>query len=174
MKYQLLDKRVSLVGSGHYIAPNAVLIGDVTLRAGVSIWFGAILRGDDAPIVVAENSNIQDGCVMHTDPGFELLVGCGVTVGHRAILHSCVVGDNCVVGMGATILTGAAIGHDCIIGANSLVTEGTRIPDGHLAFGIPARARRVLTDAERQSIRDSAESYHKRRELYTVALHPMT
>lgn len=173
MKYQLPDKRVRLLGSGHYIAPNAVLIGDVTLHAGVSIWFGAVLRGDNAPIVVGENSNIQDVCVMHTDPGFELRVGRGVTVGHRVILHSCVVQDDTLVGMGSTIMTGAAIGHDCIVGANSLVTEHARIPDEHLAFGFPAKARRVLTDAERQSIRDSAASYCGLRDLYMKSLQAM-
>ena len=173
MKYQLLDKRVRLLGSGHYIAPNAILIGDVTLHAGVSIWFGAVLRGDNAPIVVGENSNIQDVCVLHTDPGFELRVGRGVTVGHRVILHSCAIQDDTLVGMGSTIMTGAAIGHDCIIGANSLVTEHAHIPDEHVAFGFPAKARRILTDVERQSIRESATSYCELRDLYSKSLDPM-
>jgi carbonic anhydrase/acetyltransferase-like protein (isoleucine patch superfamily) len=174
MNYRLADRHVRLLGRGHFIAPNAVLIGDVTLHAGVSIWFGAVLRGDNAPIIVDENSNIQDLCVMHTDPGFELRVGPGVTVGHRAILHSCVIQADTLVGMGSTIMTGAAIGHDCIIGANSLVTEHSRIPDEHLAFGFPAKARRALTDAERQSIRDSARSYCGLRDLYAKSLAAIT
>ncbi|HET9446228.1 MAG TPA: gamma carbonic anhydrase family protein, partial [Steroidobacteraceae bacterium] len=147
MIYQLANRRVRLLGTGHYIAPNAVLIGDVTLHAGVSIWFGAVLRGDNAPIVVGENSNIQDLCVMHTDPGFELRVGRGVTVGHRVILHSCTVEDDTLIGMGSTIMTAAAIGHDCVIGAKSLVTEHAQIPAEHVVFGFPAKARRTLTDA---------------------------
>jgi len=164
--YQLPDKRVRLIGSGHFIAPNAVLVGDVTLHAGVGIWFGAVLRGDFAPIVVGENSNIQDLSVMHTDPGFELRVGSGVTVGHRVTLHSCVIGDDTLIGMGSTIMTGAQVGHDCVIGANSLVTEHAQIPAEHLAFGFPAKARRTLTDAERQRVRDSARAYCGIRDLY--------
>jgi carbonic anhydrase/acetyltransferase-like protein (isoleucine patch superfamily) len=112
MIYQLPNSRVRLLGTGHFIAPNAVLVGDVTLHAGVSIWFGAVLRGDNAPIVVGENSNIQDNSVMHTDPGFELRVGSGVTVGHRVILHSCTIGDDSLVGMGSTVMTAAAVGQD--------------------------------------------------------------
>lgn len=174
MIYQLPNRHVRLLGTGHYIAPNAVLIGDVTLHAGVSIWFGAVLRGDNAPIVVGENSNIQDLCVMHTDPDFELRVGRGVTVGHRVILHSCTIEDDTLIGMGTTVMTAAAIGHDCIIGANSLVTEHAHIPAEHVAFGFPAKARRALTDAERQAIRDSARSYCGLRDLYAGSLAPMT
>lgn len=170
MIYQLPNARVRLLGSGHFIAPNAVLVGDVTLHAGVSIWFGAVLRGDNAPIVVGENSNIQDLSVMHTDPDFELRVGSGVTVGHRVILHSCTIGDDTLVGMGSTVMTGAAVGHDCVIGANSLVTEHAQIPAGQVAFGFPAKARRALTDVERQHVRDSARAYCELRDLYAKSL----
>jgi carbonic anhydrase/acetyltransferase-like protein (isoleucine patch superfamily) len=174
MNYDLLERRVRALGSDHYIAPNAVLIGDVTLHAGVTVWFGAVLRGDNTAIVIGEESNIQDGCILHTDPGFELRVGQRVTVGHGAILHSCDIGDNSLIGIHATILTGAVVGRDCIVGANSLVTEGARIPDGYLAFGSPARPQRMLTDAEREMIRHSAGDYYERGKRYTTLLQPVT
>ena len=170
MIYQLPNSRVRLLGAGHFIAPNAVLVGDITLHAGVGVWFGAVLRADFAPIVVGENSNIQDNSVMHTDPGFELRVGSGVTVGHRVILHSCTIGDDCLVGMGSTVMTAATVGQDCVIGANSLVTEHAQIPAGQVAFGFPAKARRALTDAERRHVRDSARAYCELRDLYAKSL----
>jgi carbonic anhydrase/acetyltransferase-like protein (isoleucine patch superfamily) len=174
MIYQLNDWRFRAQGDEHYIAPNAVLIGDVTIHAGVTVWFGAVLRGDNMPIVVGDHSNIQDGCILHTDPGYELQVGTGVTVGHSAVLHSCHIGDNSLIGIHATVLTGAVVGRDCIVGANSLVTEGSRIPDGYLAFGIPARPQRLLTDAEREMIRHSARDYYERGKRYTTLLKPMS
>lgn len=172
MNYELPEKRVRVVGSEHYIAPNAVLIGDVTIHAGVTVWFGAVLRGDNMAIVVDERSNIQDGCILHTDPGFELRVGKGVTVGHGAVLHSCDIGDGSLIGIHATVLTGAVVGRDCIIGANSLVTGNSRIPDGYLAFGSPAKPQRLLTDAERQLIRDSACDYYERGKRYLTLCKP--
>lgn len=172
MNYELPEKRVRVVGSEHYIAPNAVLIGDVTIHAGVTVWFGAVLRGDNMAIVVDERSNIQDGCILHTDPGFELRVGKGVTVGHGAVLHSCDIGDGSLIGIHATVLTGAVVGRDCIIGANSLVTGNSRIPDGYLAFGSPAKPQRLLTDAERQLIRDSAWDYYERGKRYLTLCKP--
>ena len=172
MKYEVLDKRVGVLGSDHYIAPNASLIGDVIIHAGVTVWFGAVIRGDNTRIVIGEESNIQDGCILHTDPGFELNVGKRVTVGHGAILHSCDIGDDSLIGIHATVLTGAVVGRDCIIGANSLVTEGARIPDGYLAFGTPARPQRLLTDAEREMIRHSASEYYERGKHYAASLKP--
>lgn len=172
MNYELHEKRVRLLGSDHYIAPNAVLIGDVTIHAGVTVWFGAVLRGDNTAIVVDEQSNIQDGCILHTDPGYELRVGKGVTVGHGAVLHSCDIGDGSLVGIHATVLTGAIVGRECMIGANSLVTGGSRIPDGYLAFGSPAKPQRLLTDAERELIRDSARDYYERGKRYLTLCKP--
>lgn len=173
MIYELPEKSVRLLGSDHYIAPNAALIGEVTLHAGVTVWFGAVLRGDNMAIVVDEQSNIQDGCILHTDPGYELRVGKGVTVGHGAVLHSCEIGDGSLIGIHSTVLTGAVVGRDCIIGANSLVTGSSRIPDGYLAFGNPAKPQRLLTDAERQLIRDSAQDYYERGKRYTTQCKPI-
>lgn len=170
MSYELIDKRLRALGSDHYIAPNAALIGDVTIHAGVTVWFGAVLRGDTMSITVGERSNIQDGCILHTDPGFELRIGNGVTVGHGVVLHSCAIGDDSLIGIRSTILTGAVVGRDCIIGAGSLVTGEMRIPDGYLAFGTPARPQRLLTDAEREMIRDSARDYYERGKQYATLL----
>lgn len=130
------------------VAPGAVLVGEVRLCRGASVWYNAVLRADAGPITVGEGSNVQDCCVLHVSEGFPLTLGRGVTVGHGAVLHGCTVGDNTVVGMGAILLNGARVGADCLIGAGALVTEGTVIPDGTLAFGSPARPVRPLTDAE--------------------------
>ena len=131
----------------YWVAPNAILIGKVKLAANASVWFGAVLRGDNELIVVGENSNVQDGCVLHTDMGAPLTIGENCTIGHRAILHSCTIGDNSLVGMGATILNHAKIGRNCLIGANALIAEGKIIPDNSLVIGMPGKVVREL-DAE--------------------------
>ncbi|HEX4098311.1 MAG TPA: gamma carbonic anhydrase family protein, partial [Caulobacteraceae bacterium] len=123
----------------YWVAPGAAVIGNVTLKKNVSIWFGAVLRGDNDPIVVGENSNVQDHAVLHTDEGVPLEIGADVTIGHRAMIHGAIVGDLSLIGIGAIILNGARIGRGCIIGAGALVTEGKTIPDGSLALGSPAR-----------------------------------
>lgn len=130
------------------IAENAAIIGEVTCGAHVGIWYSAVLRGDEAPIAVGENTNVQDGAVLHCDGNKPLTVEKNVTIGHGAIVHSCTVGDNSLIGMGATVLSGAVIGRNCIIGAGALVTGGTVIPDGMLAVGVPARTIRPVKDAE--------------------------
>lgn len=122
-----------------WIAPDAHVIGRVRLGLDVSVWFGAVIRGDNDPIVVGDRTNIQDGAVLHADPGFPLTIGDGVTIGHRAIVHGCTIGSDTLIGMGATILNGARIGRGCIVGANALVREGTEFPDGSLIVGVPAR-----------------------------------
>ncbi|MHA6690878.1 gamma carbonic anhydrase family protein [Devosia sp. A449] len=142
-----------------WIAPTADLIGRIRLHGQVSIWFGAILRGDHEMIDVGSQSNIQDGAVLHTDPGFPLSVGQACTVGHRAILHGCTISDGTLVGMGATILNGATIGAQSLVGANALVTEGKNLPDRSLVVGSPARAVRVLAQDEVDRIRSNALSY---------------
>ena len=120
MLFALGDDQVEMVGEGQFVAPGAVLIGKVILRAQASVWFNAVLRGDNEPITIGERSNVQDGCVLHTDPGSPLTLGCGVTVGHLAMLHGCSVGDNTLIGINAVVLNGARIGRNCIIGANTL------------------------------------------------------
>lgn len=142
-----------------WIAPNATVIGRVRLAAEVSIWYGAVLRGDVEAISVGARSNIQDGCVLHADPGFPLTIGTGVTVGHNAILHGCAVGDDVLVGMGATVLNGAVIGAGSLIAANALIPEGAQIPPGSLVAGVPGKVRRELSAAELDRIRLNGAVY---------------
>ena len=137
--------RPEQVAASAFIAPGAVVVGDVTLEAQSSVWFTAVLRGDTAPIRVGKGSNVQDGSVLHADPGFPCTLGDGVTVGHRAIVHGATVGNNSLVGMGAIVLTGAVIGENCLIGAGALVTEGMQVPDGSVVLGLPGKIRRALT-----------------------------
>ena len=156
--YRLGDKQPQL-GAGVWVAPNATVIGDVRLADNVSIWFNAVLRGDNDPISIGANSNIQDGSVLHTDLGAPLTVGCGVTVGHMAMLHGCTVGDGTLVGIKSVILNGATIGRHCLIGANTLIPEGKVIPDRSLVMGSPGRIVRELTDEEVARIAQGAARY---------------
>ena len=158
MKYRLGDARVQLHPQS-WVAPNATLIGKVRLEAGASVWFGAVLRGDNELIHIGENSNVQDGAVMHTDMGSPLTLGTGVTVGHNAMLHGCTVGDYSLVGINAVVLNGARIGKHCIIGANALIAEGKEIPDGSLVVGSPGRVVRELTAEQKQQLEASAAHY---------------
>ena len=157
-------------GGACWIAPNATLIGKVRLGEGVGIWFDAVLRGDNEPIVVGPDTNIQEHCLLHTDMGFPLTVGRGCTIGHRAILHGCVVGDNCLVGMGATLLNGARIGNDCLIGAGALVPEGREIPPGSLVLGMPGKVVRPLTADEIARHKWSAAHYVAQWQRYAKGL----
>lgn len=142
-----------------WLAPNATVIGKVKLEAQVSIWYNAVLRGDTELITVGERSNIQDGCVLHADPGFPTTVGAGVSVGHNAILHGCTVEDDCLIGMGATVLNGAVIGRGSLIAANALIPEGAQIPPGSLVAGVPGKVRRELTDEQQRGIELNAMAY---------------
>ena len=158
--YALGDKKPQLPPPGEYwIAPNAVVLGDVILESGASIWFNAVLRGDTDTLSVGENSNIQDGSILHADEGVPLLIGRDVTVGHKAMLHGCTVGDNSLIGIGAVVLNGAVIGRNCLIGANSLIPEGKVIPDGSLVMGQPGKVVRELTEAQIAGITMSAAHY---------------
>jgi carbonic anhydrase/acetyltransferase-like protein (isoleucine patch superfamily) len=141
------------------VAPDAHVIGRVRLGADVGVWFGAVLRGDGEPLEVGERTNIQEGCMLHADPGFPLTIGPDVTVGHHAILHGCTVGAGALIGMGATVLNGARIGAGCIVGANALVTEGKEFPDNSLIVGAPAKAVRTLDGAAVEKLRASAAHY---------------
>jgi carbonic anhydrase/acetyltransferase-like protein (isoleucine patch superfamily) len=153
------DRSPELIGTGHFIAPDASVIGTIRLQANASIWFNSVLRGDNECIEVGENSNVQDGCVLHTDPGFPLSIGKGVTIGHKVMLHGCEIGDNTLIGIGSIILNGAKIGRDCLVGANSLITEGKQFPAGVLILGSPAKVVRELEAAEIEQIRFSAQVY---------------
>ena len=148
------------------LLPGARVNGDVTLGPGCSVWFNAVIRGDEAPIAIGENTNIQDNATLHTSYGHPMNVGSGVTVGHNAILHSCTVGDNCLIGMGAIVLDDAVIGRDCIVGAGALVTKRTVIPDGSMVLGSPARVKRALTPEEIDGIHRNALAYVRDKELY--------
>lgn len=157
-------------GGNCYIAPGARVIGDVTLAEAVGIWFNAVVRGDNEPIVIGPGSNVQDGCVLHTDPGFPLTLGSNVTVGHSAILHGCTVGDGTLIGMGAVVLNGVRIGMGCLIGANALITEGKEIPDHSMVVGQPARVIRPVDAAMAAEMRRAAEIYRERQRQYRVGL----
>ena len=158
--YAIDGRTPTLPASGNFwIAPDAHVIGDVVLAEGVSIWFGAVLRGDNDIIEVGRDSNIQDGAMLHTDPGLRLVVGERVTVGHHAILHGCRIGDGSLIGMGATVLNGARIGAGCLLGANALVREAADFPGGSLIVGAPAQLKRMLSDQQAAGLRDSAQRY---------------
>jgi carbonic anhydrase/acetyltransferase-like protein (isoleucine patch superfamily) len=144
-----------------WVAETAVVLGNVELGSGANIWYGAVLRGDKDRIVVGARSNVQDNATVHLDPGFPAIVGSGVTIGHNAIVHGCTVEDNCLIGMGSTILSGARIGRDSIVGANALVTEGKDIPPGSLVIGVPAKVVRQLTPEEIEGIRRNAAGYYE-------------
>lgn len=158
MKYRLGDQRVDAHPSS-WTAPTATLIGKVRLQARASVWFGAVLRGDNELIDIGADSNVQDGAVMHTDMGSPLTLGTGVTVGHNAMLHGCSVGDYSLIGINAVVLNGARIGKHCIIGANALIAEGKVIPDGSLVVGSPGKIARELTEAQKRMLEDSAAHY---------------
>ena len=172
MIYALGDHEPELVGGGHYVADSAAIIGKIRLLDSASVWFGCVLRGDNEWIEVGEMSNVQDGCVLHTDMGYPLRIGRSVTVGHKAMLHGCTIGDNSLIGIGSTVLNGAVIGKNCIVGANSLVTEKQAFPDGSLIFGSPAKVRRALTEAEIDSITASATHYVENAARYREQLRP--
>ena len=158
--YELDGQAPELPSSGNYfVAETAVVIGRVRLREAASVWFGAVLRGDNEWIEVGERSNVQDHAVLHTDMGYPLRLGRQVTVGHRAMLHGCTVGDGSLIGIGSVVLNGAVIGRSSLVGANSLVTEGKTFPDGALILGSPARVVRMLSDEQIEGLRRSAELY---------------
>lgn len=169
--YNLGDVGPTLPGDDEYwIAPNAIVLGNVILKTNASIWFGAIARGDNDPIVIGENSNIQDGSVLHTDLGSPLTIGSNVTVGHLVMLHGCTIGDNSLVGIGSIILNGARIGNNCLIGANVLITEGKEIPDNSLVMGAPGKVVREVSAQQAQILTGSALSYVANWKRYRAGL----
>jgi carbonic anhydrase/acetyltransferase-like protein (isoleucine patch superfamily) len=154
-----LGARVPELAVGSWVAPGAVLVGDVALGADSSVWYGCVLRADGGSITVGARSNIQDGCVAHADEHGDVVLGEDVSVGHRAVLHGCVVEDGCLVGMGAVVLTGARIGKGSLVAAGAVVREGSVIPPGSLVAGVPGQVRRPLTEQEAVRVRDNARSY---------------
>ena len=159
MLYALGSRKVQLVGHGHYVAPNATLIGNVVLQSESSVWFNVVIRGDDETITVGARSNVQDGSVLHADPGVPLTLGTSVSVGHLVMLHGCTVGEGSLIGIKAVVLNGARIGRDCLVGANTLIGEGKTIPDRSLVMGSPGRVVRTLSDDEVARIRAIADHY---------------
>lgn len=159
MKYSLGDKKVKLRGEGQFIAPNAAVIGDVTLHENASVWFSCVLRGDADSIEVGAGSNIQDGTVIHADPGYPTVIGSNVTVGHNAMIHGCHIGDGTLVGINSVVLNGARVGRGCLIGANALVTEGMDIPDGSMVLGSPAKVVKQLSAETRLLLQHNADHY---------------
>ncbi len=158
------------IGAGAFIADTARVIGRVEIGAGAGIWYGAVLRGDNEPILIGARSNVQENAVLHTDPGFPLQVGSGVTVGHQAMLHGCTISDDCLIGMQAVVLNGARIGRHCLVAAGALVAEGKEFPEGTLILGSPARAVRDLRPEEIEAIGRNAETYAAKASLYLQSL----
>lgn len=159
MVYALEDRKIEVVGDEFFIAESADVIGSVVLHNNASIWFNAVIRADNDVITIGENSNVQDGSVLHTDPGFKLNIGKGVTVGHKAMLHGCEIGDYSLVGINSVILNGAKVGKHCLIGANTLIPEGMVIPDGSMVVGSPAKIKKELTDTQKKQLEMSAMFY---------------
>jgi carbonic anhydrase/acetyltransferase-like protein (isoleucine patch superfamily) len=158
--YALGDAR-PVVANDAWVAPGCYVIGDIVVEDRASVWFGSTLRGDNEQITIGAGSNVQENCVLHTDMGFPLTIGAGCTIGHKAMLHGCVIGENSLIGMGATILNGAVIGKNCLIGAGALITEGKNIPDGSLVMGVPGKVMRELDAATIDGLRLSALHYQQ-------------
>jgi carbonic anhydrase/acetyltransferase-like protein (isoleucine patch superfamily) len=169
--YELDGQAPELPDAGnYYVADSAAVIGRVRLRADSSVWFGAVLRGDNEWIELGERSQIQDNCVLHTDPGFPLTIGANCVIGHLVMLHGCTIGDNCLVGMNAVMLNGSKIGNNCLVGAGAVVTERKSFPDNSLIVGAPARVIRTLDDKAIELIREGADVYVQRSKLYPKKL----
>ena len=171
MKYALEERRIVCKGD-YWIAPGAVVVGSVVLEPNASVWFGCVVRADDDTITIGENSQLQDGCVLHVDPGFPITVGKNVSVGHMVMLHGCTIGDGSLIGIKSVILNGAKIGKNCLIGANSLITENKVIPDGSLVLGSPGRIVRPLSADEIRNINSFADYYVREFKHYKNELRP--
>ena len=171
MIIDLGDKKLKTADDNFWIAPNASVIGEVNLERDASIWFNAILRADNEPITIGEGSNVQDGAIIHTDPGFACRIGKKVTVGHMAMLHGCSIGDGSLIGIGSVVLNGAKIGRNCIIGSKALVTEGMEVPDGSMVLGIPGKIKKTLTEEEQSVVPLGAEHYIDNYKKYKQLAH---
>ena len=169
MIYELEHRSVRAEGQ-YFIAETAVVIGAVTLKNHASVWWGAVLRGDYEPIIVGEESNIQDNCVVHMDEDFPVAIGDRVTVGHKAVLHGCTIGNNCLIGINSVVMNGAILGNNCLVGSNALITEGKEIPDGSLVLGSPGKVIRQLSDEEIEEITGFSELYVNNARRYREGL----
>lgn len=172
MIYRLGVAGLTTASDDFFVAANATLIGDIWLGEGASIWFNAVLRADNARIYVGDESNIQDGSVLHVDPGQPLTIGRGVTVGHKAMLHGCDIGDYSLIGINAVVLNGARIGKYCLIGANALIPEGMNVPDGSLVIGAPGKIKRELDEKAKRMLEHSAAHYAENGRRYHRELQP--
>ena len=171
--YEVKGKRPVLEGEGHFIAPNATIIGDVVLKESTSVWFNTVIRAEMDSVRIGKNTNIQDGAVLHVDPGWPLTIADNVTVGHKAMLHGCSIGEGTLIGINAVVLNGAEIGSGCIIGANALVTEGKKIPDGSMVLGSPGRVVKTLSEQEQADLRQGARNYVANSQLFNETLKKM-
>lgn len=167
------DDKVPQLAPASWVAPSATVVGDVVLEDDASVWWGAVLRAEAERILIGAGSNVQDNAVLHVDPGFPLMLGRNVTVGHLAMLHGCTVGDGSLIGIGATVLNGARIGRDCLIGAHAFIAEGKEIPDRSLVLGAPGKVVRSLSDADVEGLRAAAVSYQERWKAYARGLRPV-
>ena len=170
MTLYALDGHPPQIADDTWIAPDANLIGQVVIEDGASVWFCSTLRGDNEVIHLGLGSNIQENCVLHTDIGYPLTIGAGCTIGHKAMLHGCTIGDNALIGMGATVLNGAVIGHNCLIGAGALITENKVIPDGSLVMGSPGKVVRQLDEVAIEGLRKSALGYQANMRRFRAGL----
>lgn len=170
MRYALGDKAPQTAGDDYWIAPSAAVMGDVTLGRNVSVWWGSVLRGDNDPMVIGDNCNIQDNCVLHTDPGFPLTLADNVSVGHMCMIHGCAIGEGSLIGINSVILNGAKIGRNCLIGAKALIGEGKEIPDNSLVLGAPGRVVRAVSDDQRDLMARIIQSYVARWQRYKTEL----
>jgi carbonic anhydrase/acetyltransferase-like protein (isoleucine patch superfamily) len=159
-------RRPELINASAYVAPGAVVLGDVTIGEGSSIWFGAVVRGDSAPIQIGRDTNVQDGSIVHADPDFPCTIGDRVTLGHGAIVHGATVEDDCLIGMRATVMNGAKIGRGSIVAVGSIVTEGTEVPPGSVVMGQPAKVKRQVSERDAERIRHAAKHYVAAAKIY--------
>lgn len=173
MSLYALGEKTPIAGDDAWVAPGCYVIGDIVLEGKSSVWFGSTLRGDNERITIGAGSNVQENCVLHTDMGFPLTIGAGCTIGHKAMLHGCVIGENSLIGMGATVLNGAVIGKNCLIGAGALITEGKVIPDGSLVMGAPGKVVRALDAGAIDGLRLSALHYQENAARFRRDLRPV-
>ncbi|MDL0430177.1 gamma carbonic anhydrase family protein [Marinobacter sp. TBZ242] len=172
MFYELGDRKPELEGDGQFVADNSTIVGSVKLMDKASVWFNVVIRGDNELITIGPETNVQDGSVLHTDPGIPLTLGKGVTVGHKVMLHGCEIGDFSLIGINAVVLNGAKIGKHCLIGANTLIPEGMEVPDGSMVVGSPGKIKRELTDGQKKMLEMSAAHYVKNAGNYLELLKP--